>query len=84
MHAAEQVAACAAASKLAAVQTSTDRQRTCPANHICPGARFDVECSCLPGARALTVAALNEKLDEIVRAASNSGKKEILRYLMHM
>jgi hypothetical protein len=36
------------------------------------------------GARALTVATLNEKLDDIVRANSNTSKKEVLRYLMHM
>ena len=36
------------------------------------------------GARALTVTALNGKLDEIVRAGSNTGKKDVLRYLMHM
>jgi hypothetical protein len=30
------------------------------------------------------VAALNGKLDEIVRAGSNTGKRDVLRYLMHM
>lgn len=38
----------------------------------------------LPGARALTVAMLNDKLDEIVGSDGGAGKKETLRYLMHM
>ena len=61
---------------------------TCHWHHqklrLCPTGQWARLLLCTVGARTLTVAALNGKLDEIVRAGSNTVKTDVLRYLMHM